>query len=465
MMARVAILVVLSQSAAVFWLPCRVSCAEPPRPNIVFIMADDMGYGDPGCYGQGKIQTPNMDRLAKDGMKFTQAYAGGTVCTPSRSCLMTGTHGGHTPARDNIPHFHRYLEKDDVTIAEVLQKAGYRCGAVGKWSLGTAASASEATKRGFDMFFGYLDQDHAHWYYTDYLDDNSGKHSMPNNPTTHEHYSHHLMADRALAFISESKDRPFFLYGAFTLPHFGKQDEDPTQLPVPSDEPYSDKDWPQEAKNYAAMITLLDKDIGRIVDLLDELGIREKTLILVTSDNGPWSGAVDLFDSNGPLRGQKRDMYEGGIRVPFIVNWPGTVPAGTTSNEVIAFWDMMPTLAELAGVKPPDRIDGISVADALRGRELTRRHDYLYWDYGHCRRRYDQAVRMGKWKGIRLGQGGAIQLYDLSIDVGETTDVAGQHPDVVERIAKIMKTAAIPNDRYRIGRIYKGGPVWKPSVP
>jgi len=465
MSVRIAISAMLYTVAILFWHPCPASHGEPIRPNIVFIMADDMGYGDPGCYGQNKIQTPNMDQLAKGGMRFTQAYAGGTVCTPSRSCLMTGTHGGHTPARDNIPHYHRYLDDDDVTVAEILQKAGYRCGAVGKWSLGTADSASAATGRGFDTFFGYLDQDHAHWYYTDYLDDDGGKYLMPNNRNTHEHYSHDLMADRALRFIRESKDQPFFLYGAFTLPHYGKEVEDPTRLPVPSDEPYTDKNWPQKAKNYAAMLTLLDKDIGRIVDLLDELGIRDNTLVVVTSDNGPWSGAVDLFNSNGPLRGQKRDMYEGGIRVPFIANWPGTVPAGTTNNDVIAFWDMMPTFAELAGVKPPDGIDGISVADALRGRRLADRHDYLYWDYGHCRRRYDQAVRLGKWKGIRLGQDGAIQLYDLSVDVGETNDLAGRHPDVVQRIAQIMQTAVTPNDRYPIGNIYKGGPVWKPSGP
>ncbi len=436
--------------------------ASPMRPNIIFIMADDLGYGDPGCYGQRKIQTPNMDRLAKGGMKFTQAYAGGTVCTPSRSCLMTGTHGGHTPARDNIPHFHTYLDKSNVTIAEVLKRAEYRCGAVGKWSLGTAGSASEATKRGFDTFFGYLDQDHAHWYYTNYLDDNAGKYHMPGNRESHAHYSHHLMADRALEFIRQSKDQPFFLYGAFTLPHFGNEQEDPTQLPIPSDEPYSDKEWPQKAKNYAAMVTLLDKDIGRIVDLLDELGIRENTLTIVTSDNGPWAGAVDLFDSNGSLRGHKRDMYEGGIRVPFISNWPGTIPAGTISNEVIAFWDMMPTFAELAGVEPPGKIDGHSIATALRGKGPVPQHDYLYWDYGHCRRRYDQAVRMGKWKGVRLGKNGAIQLYDLSVDVGETNDVAGEYPDIVRRIATIMETAVTPSERYPVGRIYKGGPVWKP---
>jgi arylsulfatase A-like enzyme len=436
--------------------------ASPKRPNIVFIMADDMGYGDPGCYGQDKIKTPNMDRLAKGGMKFTEAYAGGTVCTPSRSCLMTGTHGGHTSARDNIPHFHTYLKESDVTVAEVLKKAGYRCGAVGKWSLGTAGSASEATKRGFGMFFGYLDQDHAHWYYTNYLDDNNSKYHMPGNRETHSHYSQHLIADRALEFIRQSKDQPFFLYGAFTLPHFGKKQEDPTQLPVPSDEPYHHEEWPQKAKNYAAMITLFDKDIGRVVDLLDELGIRENTLTIVTSDNGPWAGAVDLFDSNGPLRGHKRDMYEGGIRVPFIANWPGTIPADTTSNDVIAFWDMLPTFTELAGAEPPDNIDGHSIAAALRGKGPVPQHDYLYWDYGHCRHRYDQAVRMGKWKGIRLGKDGAIQLYDLSVDVGETNNVAEEHPDIVKRIARVMETAVIPSERYPVGRIYKGAPVWKP---
>ncbi|MCA9103652.1 MAG: arylsulfatase [Planctomycetales bacterium] len=444
----------------------RVMAAETPapRPNIIFIMADDLGFGDLGCYGQQRIHTPRIDELARQGTKFTQAYAGGCVCTPSRSCLMTGTHGGHTPARDNVPHYRTYLQDDDVTVAEVLSTAGYRCGGVGKWSLGDAGTVGRATNQGFDTWFGYLNQDHAHYYYTEYLDDDEGRLSLAGNTQTRAHYSHDLLVERALEFVLASKDGPFFLYAAFTVPHFGSASEDATRLPVPSDAPYSDEPWDQQAKNYAAMITRLDGDVGRIADLVDSLGLAENTLIIVTSDHGPWHGMPKLFDSAGPFRGEKRDVYEGGIRVPFVARWPGHVPAGATNDAVFAFWDMMPTFAELAGAQTPDDIDGISVVEALRGGELAAPHDYLYWDYGHNRKTYHQAVRMGDWKGVRHGAGGPIELYDLSRDEGETTNLADSQPDVVHRIERIMREAVTPSPRYEVGKRYTGSAIWTPDT-
>ena len=440
---------------------CGKSGSPNSKPNIIFIMADDLGYGDLGCYGQKLIQTPNIDKLAREGLRFTQAYAGGPVCAPSRSVLITGLHNGHTPARDNIPHYHTYLQEDDVTIAEVLKQAGYRCGGVGKWSLGDAGTVGRATNQGFDMWFGYLNQDHAHYYYTEYLDDNEGRLELTGNTQSKKYYSHDLMTERALEFINESKDQPFFFYGAFTLPHFSSKSEDEDGLSVPSTRPYSNKDWDERSKKYAAMVQMLDRDVGRIVELVDQLGLKDQTLIIFTSDNGGHSSVWKEFDTNGPLRGYKRDLSEGGIRVPFIATWPGRIPAGKSSDEIIAFQDMMPTFADLAGITPPENIDGISVINALMGSQIKNPHKYLYWDYGHCRDRYDQAVRMDNWKGIREGQENNIQLYDLNTDIGEESDVAAEHPQVVAQIEKIMKTAFIPSERYPIGKKYTGGPIWK----
>ncbi len=439
---------------------------DAEKPNIIFIMADDLGYGDLGSYGQIKIETPNIDRLASEGIRFTQAYAGGPVCTPSRSVLMTGLHNGHTPARDNIPHYPTYLEDEDFTVAEMLKQAGYRCGGVGKWSLGDPGTEGDATNQGFDMWFGYQNQDHAHYYYTEYLDDsyeseNNFRKELPGNTKSHKHYSHNLIAERALDFIRDSQDGPFFLYAAFTLPHFSARSEDQDGLAVPSMAPYSNENWDEKSKKYAAMVHMLDKDVGRIVALVDELNLRENTLIIFTSDNGGHSNIWKGFDTNGPLRGYKRDLTEGGIRVPFIARWPGKVPVGKTSDEIIAFQDMMPTFAELSGGIAPANTDGISVVEALAGGKLKKGHEYLYWDYGHCRDRYDQAIRMGNWKGIRLGQGGKIQLYDLNKDIGEENDIADKNPLIAEKINRIMVEAFIPNDKYPIGEIYHGGPIWK----
>ncbi len=438
------------------------------RPNIIFIMADDLGYGDLGCYGQVKIQTPNIDALEREGMRFTQAYAGGPVCTASRSVLMTGFHNGHTPARDNVPHYDSYLESEDITVAEVLKDAGYRTGGLGKWSLGDPGTAGDATAQGFDMWFGYQNQDHAHYYFPEYLDDSespTGRTEYPGNSKTKRVYSHDALTARALKFITESASQPFFLYAAYTVPHFSHPSEDDDRLTVPDLGLYAEKeDWSSGAKKYASMVSRLDYDVGRIVHLIDSVGLAENTLIVFTSDQGPLgTGPYEELNSNGALRGAKRSLYEGGIRVPFVVRWKGTVAEDEVSDQVITFWDMLPTLAEIGGLPVYIGSDGFSVLDAFLGKPLNKTHEYLYWDYGHMRKRYDQAVRLGDWKGIKHGVSGEIQLYDLKTDPAEESDVASGHAEVVERVRKIMNTAAVPSDRYEVGELYTGKPIWNPS--
>lgn len=433
------------------------------QPNIVFIMADDLGYGDLGSYGGNTIATPNIDKLATEGVRFTQAYSGGPVCTPARSVLMTGLHNGHTVARDNVPHYHTYLRDDDITLAEVLQEAGYRCGGIGKWSLGDAGTEGRATAQGFDSWFGYLNQDHAHYYYPEYLDDDEDRLELTGNTTSREHYSHDLLTEHALDFIRDSQDAPFFFYGAYALPHFSAKDEDPDGFTVPTTAPYTDRDWDETSKKYAAMVHMLDRDVGRVIDLVDDLGLRDHTLVIFTSDNGGHKTIHERFDTNGPLRGYKRDLTEGGIRVPFIARWPGTVPAGKTSDEVIAFQDMLATFAKIAGAPVPANLDGISVLSALKGGAMKEQQRHLYWDYGHCRgNQYTQALRLGDWKGIRSRKtGNVLELYDLATDIGETTNVADAHPDIVQRISSLMDQAVTPDQRYEIGTKYKGSAIWK----
>jgi arylsulfatase A-like enzyme len=318
-----------------------------------------------------------------------------------------------------------------------------------------------ATNQGFDTWFGYLNQDHAHYYYPEYLDDDEGRLDLAGNGQTRRHYSHDLMAERALAFIREAQNQPFFLYAAFTLPHFSADEEDPDRFAVPSTAPYTNTNWSEKAKKYAAMVHRLDGTVGRMVSLVDELGLSRDTLIVFTSDNGGHEEVGQDFDTNGPLRGYKRNLTEGGIRVPFIARWPGTVPAGRVSDEIVAFHDTMPTFAELAGVSCPAAIDGTSVAEALRGGRVKHPHEYLYWDYGHCRARYDQAVRLGPWKGIRLGRDGELQVYNLDEDLGETHDIADKHPEIVQRIEDIMDKAVTLSVRYPVGELYEGRPIWQ----
>jgi arylsulfatase A-like enzyme len=427
----------------------RAADAKQP-PNIIFILADDLGYGDLGCYGQKQILTPHLDKLAADGIRFTQCYAGSTVCAPSRCCLMTGRHTGHALVRGNarVP-----LRPEDTTVAEVLKKAGYRTGIIGKWGLGEPESTGIPNKKGFDSWFGYLNQGHAHNYYPDYLWRNQEKVLYPGNvvqkgvASKREVYSHDLFAQEALKFVAQEPGKPFFLYLAFTIPHAnneaGKQG-----MEVPDDKPYSDKPWPQQQKNHAAMITRMDADIGRLLKRLQELKLDEKTIIFFSSDNGPHregGGDPKFFNASGPLRGIKRDLYEGGIRVPMIVRWPGQVAPGQVSEQVWAFWDFLPTAAELAQVKPPSGLDGISMVPAILGEKQAGRpqpsHDFLYWEFHEGG--FSQAVRMGDWKLVRrpYGKDPAPELYNLKTDLGETKNVASEQPEIVAKIEAYLKTA------------------------
>jgi arylsulfatase A-like enzyme len=412
-------------------------------PNIIFILADDLGYGDLGCYGQKKIKTPNLDRLAKQGMRFTQVYAGSAVCAPSRCSLMTGKHTGHALIRGNalVP-----LRPEDVTVATILKRAGYVTGLIGKWGLGEPGSTGVPSKQGFDDFFGYLNQQHAHNYYPDYLWRNEEKVSIEGNiveknvATKRAQYSHDLFADEALRFIEKNKTNPFFLYLSFTIPH-ANNEAGKLGMEVPSDEPYSKEAWPQPQRNHAAMITRMDRDIGRLMEKLRELGLDENTIVFFTSDNGPHQeggGDPFFFSSAGPLRGFKRSLHEGGVRVPMIVRWQGRIPAGETNPHVWAFWDFLPTVAELAGAKAPNDIDGISVVPTLLGKGKQRTHDFLYWEFHE--RGSQQAVRMGDWKAVRAKLGGPLELYDLAKDLGEEKNIADRHPDVIARIEAHLKT-------------------------
>jgi arylsulfatase A-like enzyme len=415
------------------------------RPNIIFIMADDLGYGDLGCYGQKKIKTPNIDRLADEGTRFTQCYAGYTVCAPSRSVLMTGQHTGHTRVRGNFgkvsgtlvldngsPQMRVPLEPEDVTVAEVLKQADYVTGITGKWGLGEPGNTGVPNRQGFDEWFGYLNQRRAHTYYPPYLWRNEKKIILEGNADgRQEQYSHDMFTDFALSFIRRHKRGPFFLYLPYTIPH--------AKYEIPSTEPYTDKPWPADAKVHAAMITRMDADIGRIMALLKDLTIDTRTLVFFCSDNGAASRWEGIFDSSGQLRGKKGDIYEGGIRTPMIVRWPGKVPAAKTSDAVWYFADVLPTLAELAGAEPPSNIDGISVLPALLGREQRTDDRFLYWEF--IGRNLQQVVRWRNYKAFRPAPDKPLELYDLSNDIAEEQNIAAEHPDVVAKIENYLKTA------------------------
>jgi arylsulfatase A-like enzyme len=427
-----------------------------PKPNIIFILADDLGYGELGCYGQQKIKTPNIDRMAAEGMRFTQCYAGSTVCAPSRSVLMTGQHTGHTRIRGNQAY---PLRGEDVTVAEVLKQAGYKTGAFGKWGMGLQATSGTPSRQGFDEWFGYLSQTHAHDYYPTQLWRSSTLNQLEDVATPLDQnadgkrglYAHDRFSQVSSNFVRVNKYFSFFLYLPYTIPHANNELGKKTGngMEVPNDKPYSDEDWPQAEKNKAAMITRLDADIGALMDQLRRLRIHTNTVVFFTSDNGPHKeGGVDpkFFNSSGPLRGIKRDLYEGGIRVPMIVWWPGKIRPGTVSDEVWAFWDFLPTAAAIAGARPPANIDGISMLPTLLGREQTNRHEFLYWEFHE--KGSKQAVRMGDWKAIRLAPARPLELYNLKTDVSEGVDVAQSHPDVVAKIENYLKTARTESERW-----------------
>ncbi len=436
-------------------LPEKVGAAANRPPNIIFVLADDLGYGDLGCYGQQVIQTPNLDRMAAEGVRFTQCYAGSTVCAPSRCCLMTGLHTGHAYVRGNalVP-----LRPGDTTVAELLKSAGYRTALVGKWGLGEPDTTGVPNRKGFDEFFGYLNQAHAHNYYPEYLWRTEHKEPIDGNVESKEHqgvsekrgaYSNDLFTREALTFIERAREGPFFLYLAYTIPHANNErgGAEGDGMEVPDYGPYDDKGWRSPEKGHAAMITRMDRDIGTLFQKLQALGLDQHTIVFFTSDNGPHKeGGADprFFKSSGPLRGIKRDLYEGGIRVPGIVRWPGKIKAGTVSDQVWAFWDFLPTACELAGAKAPAGLDGISIVPALLGGE-QKAHEFLYWEFHE--RGFARAVRTGDWKAVIL-PGKPLELYDLSKDIGETRDVAADHPDIVARVEAFLKTARTDSERW-----------------
>ena len=434
--------------------------ASPAKPNIIFIMADDIGYGDVGCYGQQRIATPNMDRLATEGLRFTQFYAGSAVCAPSRNVLMTGQHTGHTQIRGNSKVS---LRPGDVTVAEVLKRADYATGLVGKWGLGGEGTEGVPTKKGFDYFYGYIDQTHAHNYYPTFLIRDEQRvplrNVVPHPGPYHQgvatekiDYSATLIGDEAVKFVGDHRNGRFFLYFSPTLPH-ANDEARPNGMEIPSYGRYAKEDWPAPEKGYAAMVTLFDREVGDLLAKLKELGLADKTIVFVTSDNGPHSeGGHDaaFFDSNGPLRGIKRDLYEGGIREPMIVRWPGHVPAGAVTDQVGWFADFLPTAAALAGVPPPEKIDGVSLLPTLLGHpEAQPPHDPLYWEFYEGRS--SQAVRLGDWKAVRIPMlTGPIQLYNLANDLGEKHDVAAAHPEIVARIRALMDQDHVPSPLWKV---------------
>ncbi|MEZ5385276.1 MAG: arylsulfatase [Prosthecobacter sp.] len=434
------------------------------QPNLIWIMADDLGYADLGCYGQKVITTPNIDRMAKEGMRFTHFYAGATVCAPSRSVLMTGLHHGHTRVRGNAGSTNpaaQALKDGDVTVPGVLKEAGYKTALIGKWGLGDIGLAETGLprKHGFDYFYGYLNQHHAHNHFPDFLWRNETKEGLSNvvvhvgehgggYATDAIHYADDLFADDAIKFVSENKTNPFFLYWAMVIPHANNERarELGDGAHVPDYGPYADKDWPKQDKGQAAMISRLDGYVGRMMAHLKELGIAENTLVVFSSDNGPHNESkhnLERFDPNGPYTGIKRSLTDGGIRVPFIAWWPGTVKPGESAH-VGYFPDWLPTVTELAGAPPVKKTDGLSLVPVLTGKGEQKDHEFLYWEF-HEGGFKQAALYQGRWKGIRMGgPDKPVQLFDQENDVAEETDVADKHPEIAAKIGEYLKTARDP---------------------
>ncbi len=442
--------------------------ANHDQPSIIFILADDLGYADLEPYSQQYIQTPHLLRLAKEGMLFTQHYAGNTVCAPSRCALMTGQHMGHAQIRGNAQAGvggEPPITEDIATVAKVLKSAGYATAMVGKWGLGAENTSGDPLKQGFDTYYGYLDQVLAHNYFPEYLL-RDGKKEMLDNEVTYGDtsqwhrgrgsysqrqvdYSHDLFTQQALAYIQQDRQQPFFLYLPFTIPHNNGEAPEGYQQEVPDLAPYEQEDWPREAKAYAAMITRLDRTVGQIMAQLKAKGIDEKTMVLFSSDNGPMSNKdfTQQFDSNGALRGGKRDLYEGGIRVPMIARWPGQIAPGSQTDHVSAFWDFLPTVCQMTGTAVPDEADGLSYLPTLLNAPGQQQHDYLYWEFPE--RGYSVALRQGKWKAVRGNMQenptGPIELYNLENDLSEQHDVADQHPQKVKELTQLMSQAHEPS--------------------
>ncbi len=443
------------------------------RPNIIYILADDMGYGDLSSYGQKRFQTPNIDRLAKEGIQFFQHYAGTSVCAPSRSVLMTGQHTGYTPIRGNSTGNKKpaYLPDSTVTVAELMKQAGYITGAFGKWGLGPTGSEGDPNKQGFDEFYGYISQGLAHSYYPDFLVHNQQRIELKENqPDKKIKYSPTLIQNKVLEFIDNNHQKPFFIYYPTTIPH--------AELTVPEEymAKFRGKLLPEKsfkgvkygASNYkrggyesqpeghaafAAMITLLDDQVGEILDKLKAYGLDDNTLVIFTSDNGPHleAGAdPEYFDSNGPFRGYKRDLYEGGIREPMLARWPDKIKPGTKTNHLSAFWDVMPTLAEIVNVKPPKDIQGISFLPTLLGKQKQKEHEFLYWEFHEFGGR--QAVRKDRWKYIVYNTMNkdkkSVALFDIQKDPGEQENIAEQYPQIVKELQDVMNRSRVPSPQF-----------------
>ncbi|MEP4079409.1 arylsulfatase [Haloferula sp.] len=454
-----------------------LSADKKRPPNIIYILADDLGYGDLSCLGQTKFKTPHIDHLKSKGLFFTQHYSGSTVCAPSRSALMTGQHTGHTFVRGNkeiMPEGQHPIPADEILLPEMLKPAGYVSGAFGKWGLGYPGSEGDPMKQGFDVFFGYNCQRLGHHYYPYHLWDNDRKVPLSaNEGTATGTYAPTLIHEKTLEFIEDHKDQPFFAYVASIIPHAelaapeeymrkfrGKFDE-PKPFEGLDEGPelragrYQSQKEPRAA--FAAMVTLLDDQVGQIVAKVEELGIADNTLIIFTSDNGPHQegGAdPDFFNSNGPFRGHKRDLFDGGVHVPMIAYWPGTIKANTESDHISAFWDMAPTFTQLAGVKTPDHIDGISMLATLVGKAKQVKHPYLYWEFHEKGGR--TALRAGKWKAVRYNvlkePDAPVKLFDLSVDPGEQKDVASEHPEIVGRLKSMMSNARTDSEIFTFGQ-------------
>ncbi|MFM7318094.1 MAG: arylsulfatase [bacterium] len=455
-----------------------LSAPAAEKPNIIWIMADDLGYGDLGCYGQKLIKTPAIDKMAGEGLRFTQFYAGATVCAPSRSVLMTGRHHGHTRVRGNAGRPNpaaQALKPEDISVASVLQKAGYRTALIGKWGLGDVGKADSGLprKHGFDEFFGFLNQTHAHNHYPDFLWRNETKVTLKNDlvkigetgagyARKPQEYADDLFAEESLKFVSENKARPFFLFWSMVVPHANNERnrELKNGTEVPDYGIYAETGWPEQDKGQAAMITRMDSYVGRMLDTLKKLGIAENTLLIFTSDNGPHNEAshnLSRFQPAGPLTGIKRSLTDGGIRVPMIAWWPGTIKAGSTSMHVGYFGDFMATAAMLAGVKPPVDTDSISFVPTLKGQVRTQlQHEFLYWEFHEGGFR-QAALYENRWKGIRTGgPTKPVLLYDLATDIVEKTNVAARYPEIASKIEKYLAGARTDLPEWR--------PVWGESA-
>lgn len=448
------------------------SISKSRKPNIIFILADDLGYGDLGCYGQKKIKTPNIDHLAAEGIRFTNHYAGSTVCAPSRCALMTGLHTGHSPVRGNYRDAKigvATIPREIPNVAEILKTdTDYVTGLCGRWHLGGEKSQQQPSQRGFVHSFGKLSsifepkansfflnslfkEDGTHVGYETYsrigiepLYENGKLYNLEekfkNKPYL---YIGDLVTDKALEFIRDHKNEPFFLYMPYTLVH--------SPIEVPDLGQYRDKDWPQLEKGFAAMVTYLDMLVGRVVNEVKKQGLDENTLIIFTSDNGPHKEEghnPEFFESNGSLKGIKRDLYEGGIRMPMIARWPGKIKPGTETNHISAIWDFLPTACDIAGIKPPKNIDGISYLPTVLGKP-QKKHQYLYWEF-HERKTTEQAVRLGNWKAIRHKPTGPIELYDLKTDIGEENNLANQHREIVAKIETILKNIRTEHEIWKL---------------